>query len=152
MRITFLLPFVLAVLSVTAHADDIAVTPPVTHEVGGSFDDIAFAVENAIVDAGLVIEGRTRVAEMLADADGDPGGAGDPYTHADVYSFCPAAVSRRVMRADPLNIRHCPYAIFLFETPEAPGRITVGRRGYGSSMQPVADLLDAIIADALMRN
>lgn len=150
MRITFLLPFVLAGLSVTAHADDNPVIPAVTHEVDGSFEDVAFAVENAIINAGLVIEGRSHVGEMLARTKEDVGGAKDLYTQADVFTFCSATVSRQVMEADILNIQHCPYSIFLYETPEAPGKITVGRRGYDPSMQPAMQMMDGIIADALM--
>jgi len=150
MRITFLLPFVLAGLVVTAHADDNPVIPAVTHQVDGSFEDIAFAVENAIVNKGLVIEQRSHVGEMLNRTKEDVGGQKDLYTHGDVYTFCSATVSREVMEADILNIQHCPYSIFLFETPDQPGKITVGRRGYDPSMQPAADMLDDIIADALM--
>lgn len=150
MRITFLLPFVLGGLAVTASADDVPVTPPVTHEVEGAFDDVAFAVENAIVNAGLVIEGRSKVGEMLARTKEDVGGAKDLYTHGDVFTFCSARVSRQVMEADITNIQHCPYSIFLYETPEAPGRVVVGRRAYDASMQPAAEMLDGIIAEALM--
>lgn len=150
MRITFLLPFVLAGLSVTAHADDNPVIPPVTHQIEGSFEDIAFAVENAIINAGLVIEGRSHVGEMLARTKEDVGGAKDLYTQADVFTFCSATVSRAVMEADIMNIQHCPYSIFLFETPDTPGRITVGRRGYDPSMQPAVEMLDGIINEALM--
>ena len=152
MRITFLLPFVFMGLSVTAHADDKSVNAAVTHEVEGEFDDIAFAVENAIVNAGLVVEGRSQVGDMLARTKEDVGGTKDLYTHGDVFTFCSATVSRKVMETDILNIQHCPYSIFLFETPEAPGKITVGRRGYDGSMQPAAEMLDGIIADALMLN
>lgn len=150
MRITFLLPFVWAGLAVTAQADENPVIPAVTHQVEGTFDDIAFAVENAIVNAGLVIEGRSHVGEMLARTKDDVGGAKDLYTQADVFTFCSATVSRAVMEADIMNIQHCPYSVFLFETPDQPGQITVGRRGYDPSMQPAAEMLDGIIADALM--
>lgn len=150
MRITFLLPFVFAGLSVTALADDNPVIAPVTHQVEGEFDDIAFAIENAIINAGLVIEGRSHVGEMLARTKDDVGGTKDLYTQGDVFTFCSAKVSREVMEADILNLQHCPYSIFVFETPEASGQITVGRRGYDPTMQPAADLLDGIMSDALM--
>ncbi|MDB6178882.1 DUF302 domain-containing protein [Paracoccus sp. Z330] len=149
LHITSLLPFALAALSVTAHADNLAVSAPVTHQVAGEFDDIAFAVENAILNAGLVIEGQSHVGDMLARTKDDVGGEKDLYSHAEVFTFCSASVSRQVMEADIMNLQHCPYSIFLFETPDAPGQITVGRRRYDNSMQPAAQLLDGIIADAL---
>ncbi|MCF3974153.1 DUF302 domain-containing protein [Paracoccus salsus] len=148
MRITFLLPFVLAGLSVTAHAE----SPALTHQVEGEFDDVAFAVENAIINAGLVIDHRSFVGEMLARTKEDVGGSDDLFTKADVFTFCSAIVSRQVMEADIMNIQHCPYSIFMFEAADAPGTITVGRRDYGPSMEPVAEMLDDIIAEALALN
>ncbi|SNT75939.1 hypothetical protein SAMN05444959_1143 [Paracoccus seriniphilus] len=147
---SLLLPFALMLSGVTAQADDLAVNAPVTHQTTGEFEDIVFAVENAILNAGLLIEGHSHVGDMLARTKEDVGGGKDLYSHADVFTFCSASVSRQVMEADILNLQHCPYSIFLFETPEAPGQITVGRRAYGGSMQPAAELLDSIIADALM--
>lgn len=125
MRFTIALLFGCAVLGVTASADDIPVIPPVTHQVDGEFDDIAFSVENAIINAGLVIENRSHVGDMLARTKEDVGGSKDIYTNAEIFTFCSATVSRQMMEADPANIQFCPYSIFLYETPDAPGRITV---------------------------
>lgn len=150
MRITIALLFGCISLGVTAHADDIPVSAPVTHQVEGEFDDIAFSVENAIIGAGLVIEGRSHVGEMLARTKEDVGGEKDIYTHADVFTFCSATVSRTVMEADPLNIQYCPYSIFLYETPEEPGKITVGHPNYGGTASAAQDMMDEILADALM--
>lgn len=149
MRITFLLPFTWAALGVTALAGDIPAIPPVTHQVEGQFDDVVFAVENGIINAGLVIDGRSHVGDMLARTKADVGGDADLFTGADVFTFCSALVSRQVMEADPLNIQHCPYSIFVYATPDQPDRVTVGRRAYDPSMQPVAELLDGIIAEAV---
>lgn len=150
MRITIALLFVGAALSVTASADEIPVNPPVVHEVEGEFDDIAFGVENAIINAGLVIETRSHAGEMLARTKDDVGGEKDIYTHAEIFTFCSAAVSREVMEIDPMNIQYCPYTIFLYETPDAPGMTTVGHPSYAGSMAPVQELLDGIMTDALM--
>ncbi|RMC35824.1 DUF302 domain-containing protein [Paracoccus alkanivorans] len=150
MRITIALLFVWAGLSVTASADDIPVIPPVVHEVEGEFDDIAFGVENAIINAGLVIETRSHAGEMLARTKEDVGGSKDIYSNAEIFTFCSARVSREVMEIDPMNIQFCPYSIFLYETPDAPGKIIVGHPGYVGSMAPVQELLDGILADALM--
>lgn len=150
MRITIALLFVGAALSVTASADEVPVNSPVIHEVEGDFDDIAFGVENAIINAGLVIETRSHAGEMLARTKDDVGGKKDIYTHAEIFTFCSAAVSREVMEIDPMNIQYCPYSIFLYETPDVPGKITVGHPSYSGSMAPVQELLDGIMADALL--
>lgn len=150
MRFTIALLFGCAVLGVTASADDIPVIPPVTHQVDGEFDDIAFSVENAIINAGLVIENRSHVGDMLARTKEDVGGSKDIYTNAEIFTFCSATVSRQMMEADPANIQFCPYSIFLYETPDAPGRITVGHPSYGGSAAPAQEMLDGILAAALM--
>lgn len=123
---------------------------PVTTTVSGSVDDVLFDIETAITDAGLVIEAVNHVGDMLERTKADVGSTVTLFTTAEVFNFCSAAVSREVMEADPLNIQHCPYAIFVMEQPDTPGEITVGRRAYpAGSMDPVSALLDGIIADAL---
>lgn len=150
MRFTIALLFGCFGLSVTAYADDIPVIPPVTHQIEGEFDDIVFNVENAIINAGLVIENRSHVGDMLARTKGDVGGSRDIYANAEIFTFCSATVSRQMMEADPMNIQFCPYSIFLYETPDEPGKITVGHPAYGGSAAPAQEMLDEILSDALM--
>lgn len=45
--------------------------------VEGSFDDVAFAVEQAIINEGLVIDLRSHVGEMLSRTKEDVGGKAD---------------------------------------------------------------------------
>ena len=123
---------------------------PVTTTVSGAFDDVQFDIETAITDAGLVIDAVNKVGEMLERTREDVGGTEVLFTQAQVFNFCSAVVSRQVMEADPMNLQHCPYAIFVAERPDAPGEIMVGRRAYpAGAMDAVAGLLDGIIADAL---
>lgn len=114
--------------------------------VDGSFEDVAFAVEQAITNEGLVIDLTSHVGEMLARTKEDVGGAKDLFTQADIFSFCSAKVSREVMEADPANIQHCPYSIFVYETADEPGKIVVGHRTYpGETMQPVNEMLTKLV-------
>lgn len=129
----------------TATAD----TPPVTYQVEDSFDNVAFALESAIIGAGLVIDHVSHTGEMLERTRADIGSDKVIFTQADVFSFCSASVSRQVMEADPLNIQHCPYGIFVYETPDQPGQVIVGHRAYDGSMAPVQVLLSSIVKDAL---
>ena len=123
---------------------------PVTTTVSGTFDDVQFDIESAITDAGLVIDAVNKVGDMLERTREDVGGTEMLFTDAQVFNFCSAVVSRQVMEADPMNLQHCPYAIFVAERPDAPGEITVGRRAYpAGAMDAVGELLDGIIADAL---
>lgn len=114
--------------------------------VEGSFDDISFAVEQAITNEGLVIDLTSHVGDMLARTKEDVGGARDLFTHADIFSFCSARLSREVMEVDPANIQHCPYSIFVYETADEPGRIIVGHRHHpGETMKPVNELLTRLV-------
>lgn len=115
-------------------------------QVEGSFDDVSFAVEQAIINEGLVIDLRSHVGDMLTRTKEDVGGEADLFTHADVFSFCSATLSRQVMEEDVTNIQYCPYGIFVYETPDAPGQVTVGHRIYSAeTMGPVNDLLTQLV-------
>jgi uncharacterized protein (DUF302 family) len=138
-----------AALALTLSAPALA-EGPVTTTVSGAFDDVQFDIESAITDQGLVIDAVNKVGAMLERTREDVGGTEVLFTNAQVFNFCSAVVSRQVMEADPMNLQHCPYAIFVAERPDAPGEIIVGRRAYpAGAMDVVGELLDGIIADAL---
>lgn len=121
-----------------------------TYEVAGAFDDVAFALEGAIIGRGFVVDHTSHVGEMLNRTAGDVGAERDVYTQADVYLFCSAVLSRKVIEADPENIAHCPYSIFLYELTESPGTIHVGYRQMPEGeMQEVEALLDEIAREAV---
>ncbi|MDT8857757.1 DUF302 domain-containing protein [Paracoccaceae bacterium Fryx2] len=132
-----------------ALATSAAAQDAVTWTVEDSFENITFAIESAIVGQGLVIDHVSHVGEMLERTRADVGSDRVLYTAADIFSFCSSTVSRAVMEADIANIQHCPYGIFVHETPDAPGTITVGHRAYDGSMAPVGELLTAIVKEAL---
>jgi len=138
------------ILAFIALAAPAAAEPAITQTVEDSFDNVAFALESAIVGRGLVIDHLSHVGEMLERTKEDVGSTVTVFTQADVFSFCSAAVSRQVMEADPANIQYCPYGIFLYETPDTPGSVTVGYRDYPEGeMQAVEDMLADIVAEAL---
>lgn len=138
------------ILAFIALAAPAAAEPAITQTVEDSFDNVAFALESAIVGRGLVVDHLSHVGEMLERTKEDVGSTVTVFTQADVFSFCSAAVSRQVMEADPANIQYCPYGIFLYETPDAPGTVTVGYRDYPEGdMQAVEDMLADIVAEAL---
>jgi hypothetical protein len=137
----------LASLATTAPAQDFT-----AQEVEDSFDNVAFAVENAILARGLVIDSVSHVGDMLERTKADVGATRTLFDGAQVFLFCSAAVSRQVMEADPHNIRHCPYGIHDYTLPEAPGRVVVSHRTYDGTMAPVQELLSGIVDDALDLN
>ena len=112
----------------------------------GSFDDAKFAVENAIVNQGLVIDYVSHVGDMLNRTGADVGSDAMLFKEADIFIFCSAVVSREVMEVDPMNIVHCPYGIFVAESDAG---VVVGYRSYPEGpMQKVQALLAEIVAEA----
>jgi uncharacterized protein (DUF302 family) len=131
----------LALTPIAAVAQD-----AITYPFDGSFEDASFAVENAIIDRGLVIDFTSHVGDMLNRTGADVGSNVAIFDNAQIFLFCSAAVSRRVMEADPMNIMHCPYGIFV---ADMGGEVMIGHRDYPDGpMQEVEALLDAIILEA----
>lgn len=121
--------------------------PATIYTYDGSFDDATFSVENAIVNKGLVIDYISHTGEMLNRTGADVGATKQIFKAADIFLFCSAIVSRKVMEADPLNIVYCPYTVFVFETEAG---VKIGHRNYPEGpMQQVQTLLSDIVQDAL---
>lgn len=128
-------------------ATQVAAQEAVTYPFDGSFDDATFAVENAIIGRGLVIDYVSHTGEMLARTAADVGSDKTLFAGADIFLFCSAQLSREVMEADPMNIAHCPYGIFV---AELEGEVMVGHRTYpDGEMQKVQTLLDEIVQEAV---
>lgn len=139
----FVLATVLSLAATTLAAQDASKT----YSFDGSFDDAAFAVESAIVGQGLVVDYVSHVGEMLERTAADVGSDVTLFKKADIFVFCSAVVSRRVMEADPMNIAHCPYGIFV---ADKDGSVMIGYRTYPDGpMQEVQALLEGIVQDAL---
>ena len=124
----------------------------VTYETDQAFDDVIFGLEAAILGQGLVIDHVSNVGDMLERTREATGSDVVLFEGADIYSFCSATVSRQVMEADPMNIVHCPYQIFVMTQPDTPGVTTIGYRDFAdASMDPVEELLDTIAREAIGR-
>lgn len=121
---------------------------PVIYTTDESFDDVVFGLENAILDEGLVIDSVSHTGDMLERTKADVGGEVTIFTKADIYSFCSAALSRKVMEIDPMNVQFCPYDIFVAQQPG--GQVMIGYRPFPEGeMQEVQLLLDGIARAAI---
>ncbi len=142
---SFILAAGLALAASTVSADGL-----ISYTSEDSFDDVVFGLENAILDQGLVVDGTSHVGEMLERTKADVGSDVTIFTRADVYSFCSAKLSRKVMEADPMNIRFCPYDIFVAEMPDGDGKTIIGYRQFPEGpMQEVQALVDTIVRSAI---
>lgn len=141
----------LAIAAVVACTANIAAAQDaVTYKTDQSFDDVTFGLESAIVDRGLVVDHISHVGDMLERTRADVGSDVVLFGKADVYSFCSAQLSRKVMEADPMNIQFCPYDIFVAEFPDQPDSVTIGFRAMPEgAMKEVEALLDALARSAI---
>lgn len=142
---TLLLVAGLALTATYASAADTAVTYTVDQE----FEDVTFGLESAITDKGLIIESVSHVGEMLERTKADVGSDVTIFEHAEVYSFCSAAISRKVMEADPMNLQFCPYGVFVMQKP-GEDSTTIGYRVMPEgAMKEVQAMLDEIVKEAI---
>ena len=142
---TWILAAALGLAAQTATAQEM-----VTYTTDQSFGDVAFGLESAILDRGLVIDSVSHVGEMLERTRADVGSDVKLFKEADAYSFCSATLSREVMEADPMNIAYCPYDIFIAERADAEGEVIIGYRSFPEGeMQKIQDLLDGIVRAAI---
>lgn len=122
----------------------------ISYTVDQPIEDVLFALENEIIDRGLVIDNVSKVGTMLDRTAADVGATTKIFSEAKVYSFCSATLSRKVMEVNPMNVAYCPYTIFAFATPDSPDRTTVGFNDYPENeMQEVEDFLNDIVRTAL---
>jgi len=142
---TWILAAALGLATQTATAQEM-----VTYTTDQSFGDVAFGLESAILDKGLVIDSVSHVGEMLERTRADVGSDVVLFKEADAYSFCSATLSREVMEANPMNIAYCPYDIFIAQRADTPDEVIVGYRTFPEGeMQKVQDLLDGITRAAI---
>ncbi|MEO1331335.1 MAG: DUF302 domain-containing protein [Pseudomonadota bacterium] len=119
------------------------------YDYEGSFEDATFDLRTAIEGRGLVIDYVSHVGEMLARTKADVAGSKDLYAEADIFLFCSAVVSRSVMEADPDNIAHCPYGIFVRQAAGGDA-VQIGYREMPEgAMQEVEALLASIVREAV---
>jgi hypothetical protein len=123
----------------------------------GSFEDVKFELQNAIVGRGLVVDFNGNVGGMLERTGADVGSTLPIYRHAEYFTFCSAKLSRATMEAEAANVGYCPYVVFIYETAAAPGTTHVGYRSpplHGSdaskaALAQIEWLLDAIAKEAV---
>jgi uncharacterized protein (DUF302 family) len=143
MRSLILAGIACVAFAAAAQADDTSTV----YDFDGSFEDATFSVENAIIGKGLVIDYVSHTGEMLNRTGADVGSTEPLFEAADIFVFCSAVLSRKVMEINPMNIAHCPYGVFV---AERQGRVMIGYRNYPEGpMQEVQALLDEIAREAV---
>lgn len=139
----------LSTLLACALATPLLAEGSVTYQSEDDFDDTVFAVESAILEQGLVIDFVSHTGAMLERTKADVGSDVTIFEGADIFSFCSAALSRKVMEADPMNVVHCPYSIFVIQKGGSDEVLVGYPEMPEGPMKEVEALLDGIVKDAL---
>ncbi|MEZ5844269.1 MAG: DUF302 domain-containing protein [Hyphomicrobiaceae bacterium] len=121
---------------------------------GASYEDVRLDVETAIISAGLKIDYTGNIGAMLTRTGPDVGSNQPVYKNAEFFTFCSAKLSRQMMEADPANMQHCPYVVFIYQRAATVNEIVVGYRkldekGRGKQvLGEINKLLDRIVTTA----
>ncbi len=127
-----------------------------SYSTQGEYEEVIQDVEDSILNAGLNIDYRGRIGEMLDRTRKDLGGTSKIYKGAQFMQFCSARLSRKMMEADPANMGVCPYIVYVYETIKKPGTVVVGyKRPQGAAgeasqkaLNAIDTLLNAIVKEA----
>lgn len=122
----------------------------ITYTTEDSFDDVIFGLESAIEGRGLVIDSISHTGDMLERTREATGSDVVLFEKADIYGFCSASLSRKVMEADFTNVRFCPYHIFVYVRPDVPDETVIGFQSFPEgAMKEIEALLDGIAREAV---
>ncbi len=144
-----------ATAGVAAAADP---NPVVTYSKQAKFDDVRDDLKAAIEARGLVVDYHAQINRMLERTGKAVGSERKLYADAQAFVFCSAALSRKMMEADPANVAMCPFSIVVYATAQQPDQVHVsyrrpwrpdGSAASKSVLQEVDALLDAVAREAL---
>ena len=123
-----------------------------SYRVASTYDDVRFELTNAIIERGLKVQGNGKIAAMLNRTGADVGSSKPVYKDAEYFTFCSVKLSRAMMEANPANVGHCPFVMFIYVSTQKPNEVVVGyhthpKTGNAASIKAFADidkLLDGI--------
>nr|NMF96200.1 DUF302 domain-containing protein [Aromatoleum toluolicum] len=90
--------------------------------------DARAALLDAFVDEGLAPPAVSQFGDMLARTAHDLGHRADFYAEAEIFSFCSAQVSGRMIAEDVRNIAQCPMTVALYTLPGRPRTVFLATR------------------------
>lgn len=152
---TFVFAFLTALCSLALAADP---PPVVSYSKKAKFEDVRDDLNSAIEDRGLVVDYHAFINKMIERTGKDLGSTRKVYLDAQAFVFCSAALSRKMMEADPANASMCPFSITVYATVQEPDRVYVtyrrpwrpdGSAASRAALNEVDALLDSIARASL---
>lgn len=106
---------------------------PAADVVSRQFPDIDFAdlrdaLVEAIAEEGIATPVVSHFGDMLARTAGDLGHRPDLYAHAEIFTFCSAALAARLASEARGHIALCPLSIAVYALPDAPRTVFIAYR------------------------
>ncbi|MBT5229124.1 MAG: DUF302 domain-containing protein [Methylococcales bacterium] len=89
------------------------------------FDDVKSVILEGIAAQGMSLSHVSDIGVMLDRTGKDLGYKQRVYGKAVAIEFCSAYYSRKMMAADPNNIRFCPFKISIYTLPKAAEQIYI---------------------------
>jgi uncharacterized protein (DUF302 family) len=132
--------------------------PVVSYAGKAKFENVRDDLKAAIEAKGLVIDFQSHLNSMLERTGKDLGSTKKLYADAQAFVFCSAALSRKMMEADPANVAMCPYTITVYATAQQPDTVVVAYRrplraggspASQAALREVDALLDGLAREAL---
>lgn len=145
-------------LAAAALAAEPVPSPIVSHARQARFDNVRDDLRAAIEAKGLVIDYHSQLNRMLERTGKDVGSARKIFVDAQSFVFCSAALSRKMLEADPANAAECPYTITVYATVQQPDTVVVayrrpwrpdGSAASQAALREVDALLDGLAREAL---
>ena len=101
----------------------------VTREIAGAeFEDVAFALVDAIAAEGITPPTVSHFGDMLRRTAPDLGHSPALFDQARIYTFCSASAAARLSAESPHHIALCPLSIAVYSLPHTPRDATLAWR------------------------
>ncbi|HID00760.1 MAG TPA: DUF302 domain-containing protein [Piscirickettsiaceae bacterium] len=98
-------------------------------QVAGSYEDVRSDLADAIESRGMVISYISHAKAMLDRTGKDLGYTDSVYpTGAEIFLFCKADISQKLVRVNPHHVVLCPYAIAVYDVAGEPGKVYLSYR------------------------
>lgn len=118
-----------------------------TQSTDQTFEEATQSLQDAIVNQGFKIDYHGHISDMLDRTADDVGATRTIYTGAEIFTFCSAVLSRKVMEQDPADIAYCPYVLFVFQEAGNQESVTIGFRQLPSG--GARDEVNAVLSDII---
>ncbi len=101
----------------------------VVWQVEADYQDVRDDLQDAIESRGMVVSYISHAKAMLDRTGKDLGYQDSVYPQgAEIFLFCKADISQKLVRVNPHHVVLCPYAIAVYDIAGEPGKVYLSYR------------------------